>query len=94
MNRFLLDALFVILLLIVGYGIIKSESTPNDYINSAISEFDSTVGGGKVIEDGYIDDGQPLETSQDSILAKGVDTFNNIIVKIVDGGLKLIVPIT
>ncbi|HHU28154.1 TPA: hypothetical protein GXZ54_03240 [bacterium] len=93
MNRFLLDALFVILLLIVGYGVIKSESGPSDNINSAISEFDSTVGGGKVIEDGYLDETQPLESQDSSIIAKGVDAFNNIIVKIVDGGFEIFIKL-
>jgi hypothetical protein len=93
MNRFLLDALFVILLLVVGYGVIKSESAPSSNLNSTISEFDSTVGGGHVVSDGYINDSDKIEEDNSGLLAKTVDKFNNIIIKIVDGGFEIFIKI-
>lgn len=87
MKRWMLDALFIVLLVFIGSGMILNSSSKNDQnqISSSVGDFDDIVNGDGVVDDGYLGDAGSIKEYEGNGVAKIIGTISNGVISIVNG---------
>ena len=89
MGRFLLDAMFVLIIIMIGSLLITNDEKSDD-INDELQNFDALIVNGNVVEDGYLENADKVIYDDGNLVALMGDKLSDGIVNGVNFGVDLI----
>ena len=89
MGRFLLDAMFVLIIIMIGSLLITNDEKSVD-INDELQNFDALIVNGNVVEDGYLENADKVIYDDGNLVALMGDKLSDGIVNGVNFGVDLI----
>ena len=92
MRKYVIEGCLIFFLVVVGVGIVGEINTSGS-IEEEISSFEDKLENNELIEDGNVSKIEVKKEDTSNLISNAVTFFANIIVKVLNAGLKLMVKL-